>query len=95
MSDPSRHTDLTTSPPPGSRGGAGPARASAVVILLHEQEDAETVAAALVAVDLSVGDLVEAGDTVYGVTTGFGHFAEVRIEPDQDCVLEALALRQR
>jgi histidine ammonia-lyase len=27
--------------------------------------------------------IVAAGDTVYGVTTGFGHFAEVRIEPHQ------------
>ncbi len=30
-----------------------------------------------------VDAIVEAGETVYGVTTGFGHFAEVRIEPGQ------------
>lgn len=30
-----------------------------------------------------VDAIVEAGETVYGVTTGFGHFAEVRIDPHQ------------
>lgn len=30
-----------------------------------------------------VEEIVESGETVYGVTTGFGHFAEVRIDPGQ------------
>jgi histidine ammonia-lyase len=37
--------------------------------------------------------IVEAGDTVYGITTGFGHFAEVRIAPDQVRQLQLNLLR--
>jgi len=38
--------------------------------------------AAMVASRERVDEIVAAGETVYGVTTGFGHFAEVSISPD-------------
>jgi len=42
-------------------------------------EQARTVMAASRA---RVDEIVATGETVYGVTTGFGHFAEVSISPD-------------
>lgn len=37
--------------------------------------------------------IVAAGETVYGITTGFGHFAEVRIAPEQVRELQLNLLR--